>query len=342
MGKTIVSLQALKAVAFICIFAQHSGLIMTGGFGVNLFLALSGFLMYYNYHNKPLSCSFSDGVKFSINKISKLYRLNVITLIFIYCYYFYIINNANHDYIIGLTIKFIIDLTMLEVWIPDTRWSYPLTGAAWYLGVYLFVSTTFPLLIDKIKKVNKPLAFAVIFTILNATLLMILHFQLGARVYSWASYVCPLFRLSEFLAGCFLAKFYFEHKSENNTILYNILSFMSVGVLVYLYSSLGQVHFFVISIADLILKPGIALLMIYLFVIKKDIITNLLSNKLLFLLGDITPIAFLIHEPLITVLSPSIKAMSSPQNYQIYLVIIAFIGTIMLSAIYRRCTESRL
>ena len=339
MNKKIISLQSLKAIAFVCVFAQHSGLIRTGGFGVNLFLTLTGFLMYYNYHEKVLRCSFSDCIKFSANKISKLYLLNVITLILINLYYFFIINNANSDFILGLTIKFIIDLSMLEVWIPDTRWCYPLTGAAWYLGVYFFVCAMFPFLLGKIKKTGTPLAYAALCILLNTVSLILVHHQLAPDVYSWAFYICPLFRLAEFLAGCFLAKFYLEHKKIDNTVLCNILAFTSVGILVYFYTSLGDGHLLVLAVIDFVLKPLIALLMIYLFAIKKDMLTNIFSNKLFYLLGDLTPIAFLIHEPLIIVLKQTAKTISLSQNNQTVLAMIAFIGTIILSVKYRRCTR---
>lgn len=44
-----MSLQGMRALAFIGIFSEHAGLTHLGSWGVSCFLLLSGFLMYYNY-----------------------------------------------------------------------------------------------------------------------------------------------------------------------------------------------------------------------------------------------------------------------------------------------------
>ena len=46
-----MSLQGIRAIAFLGIFLYHCELIETGPWGVSIFLILSGFLMSYNYYN---------------------------------------------------------------------------------------------------------------------------------------------------------------------------------------------------------------------------------------------------------------------------------------------------
>ena len=50
-NQKIDSLQALRAIAFGAIFIHHCGLKFGGGWGVSVFLILSGFLLVYNHRD---------------------------------------------------------------------------------------------------------------------------------------------------------------------------------------------------------------------------------------------------------------------------------------------------
>ena len=73
----IPSIQVVRALAFIGIFMMHCGVGKLGAWGVSILIILSGFLMTYTYYNKDINCSFKDNVKFSINKIKKIYLLHI-------------------------------------------------------------------------------------------------------------------------------------------------------------------------------------------------------------------------------------------------------------------------
>lgn len=82
MNKRMDTLQALRFLACLCIFAHHCYIIEYVYWGVSVFFVLSGFLMAYNYYGRPaLSLSPLASLRFSIGKVGKLYPLHVLALL---------------------------------------------------------------------------------------------------------------------------------------------------------------------------------------------------------------------------------------------------------------------
>ena len=78
----INSLQAIRTLAFLGIFLQHTGLklfSLSGSWGASAFVLLSGFIMTYRYLNsdKIQTYSILNNLRFSFNKIKKLYFLHI-------------------------------------------------------------------------------------------------------------------------------------------------------------------------------------------------------------------------------------------------------------------------
>lgn len=81
-----LSIQALRALAFLGIFLSHAGApnFQWPALGVSIFYVLSGYLMFLQYGDGEISCSLKENIKFSWTKIKKLsvtYYYNV----FCYC-----------------------------------------------------------------------------------------------------------------------------------------------------------------------------------------------------------------------------------------------------------------
>ena len=64
----IKSIQALRACAFLGIFASHLEIFSLGAWGVSIFLVLSGFIMYYAYSNRDLETGFEKNITFAVKK----------------------------------------------------------------------------------------------------------------------------------------------------------------------------------------------------------------------------------------------------------------------------------
>ena len=68
--KRIESLQALRAFSFLGIFLSHAGSpVSWPALGVSVFFVLSGFLMSYTYHDRDMTASVRNNLRFAISKI---------------------------------------------------------------------------------------------------------------------------------------------------------------------------------------------------------------------------------------------------------------------------------
>ena len=79
----ILSIQALRAFAFLGIFLSHAGarILKWPQLGVSIFYVLSGYLMYFQYASKDIGCSIKSNALFSGSKIKKLYPLHIVTML---------------------------------------------------------------------------------------------------------------------------------------------------------------------------------------------------------------------------------------------------------------------
>ena len=78
--KLILSLQGLRAVAFLSVVLSHCGAPWLGPWAIAVFVALSGFLMVCNYYDRPRTApGLRSAIDFSFNKTRKLYPLHLIS-----------------------------------------------------------------------------------------------------------------------------------------------------------------------------------------------------------------------------------------------------------------------
>ena len=77
----IKSLQGLRALGMLGIFAFHSGLLLKGTFPVTFFFILSGFVLYYSYNSKIDKFNLKENIKWIKYRMIKLYPIHIITFI---------------------------------------------------------------------------------------------------------------------------------------------------------------------------------------------------------------------------------------------------------------------
>lgn len=135
----IYSLQALRGIAFLGVFGCHVGFIDLGAWGVSVFFILSGFVMYYKYNDKELKCGILKNLLFSIRKIRKLYFLHIITMIFALLIDKFSIR------------EIVLNILLVQTWVPDTRVAFSLNSVAWYLSVSFFLYFLFPYILCYIR-----------------------------------------------------------------------------------------------------------------------------------------------------------------------------------------------
>lgn len=148
----IESLQTVRALAFLGIFASHCGVTKLGNWGVSVFFILSGFLMVYSYYNKPLNTSFKSCLAFSLKKIKKLYPLHILMMLTALVF---VAHSLILDYSVKRVILYlgqtVLNVLLLQTWVPSESVYFSLNGVAWYLSVCLFIYACFPPILKRVR-----------------------------------------------------------------------------------------------------------------------------------------------------------------------------------------------
>ena len=319
----IYSLQVIRAFAFLGIFLSHSGVTAFsagGSWGVSVFFILSGFLMFYSYNgtNRIKSHSIKYSIIFGVNKIKKLYYLHIATMLLampwlVKAYMDY----QDNDKILTPIIKTVLNIFLLQSWIPSIGVYFSLNGVAWYLSVSLFLYIMFPYILHQMEKYKgKKTAIKLIIVLLFLQCIMaffsyyirmnLIH---NIEVTRWFIYIFPISRLEDFLIGCNLG--YIFKNSQN--LLYsnnnNFYTFFEFGVITII---IIQMAVFVMMVAipakidptntspnwwgTTVLWTITSCALIYLFAIQNGKISNMLTNKIFVYLGNISANTFLIHQ----------------------------------------------
>lgn len=188
----ILPLQTLRGIFVILIFLSHFKINGTpvfpigGDMGVAFFFMLSGLVLRLNHIGKRL-----DYCQFLRKRIVKIYPLHVVCL-------------AAACLIgwqgIG---PFVLDLSLVQSWIPDNKVYFSLNSVAWYLSTLLFLYLLFPLfnrVLDlKIRKQAIILYFLLLFIYL--ALLPLIHVNMA----NYWVYVFPPSRIFDMVGGMLLA-----------------------------------------------------------------------------------------------------------------------------------------
>ena len=153
--KRIESLQIVRALACIGIFASHSEIKWLEGFGpwgVSIFLVLSGFLMVYNHldDNENTNYSILNAIKYGLSKIKKLYPLYVISMTFMVPF---LLVGADRFSIAHASLIWVLNLGLIQEWVPLSFRSPNAPG--WFLDAILLSYIVFPLVMKKIGGVHK-------------------------------------------------------------------------------------------------------------------------------------------------------------------------------------------
>ncbi len=300
----IESLEGLRVLAFLGIFISHIGLYDWGAWGVSIFLVLSGFLMVYNYYDNDLPDDVKGCLMCAVNRVKKLYPLHIVTMIAA------IVVQSLHGIIFYSIYRSIIDagivglhLCLLQSWIPRSGVYFSLNSVSWFLGVSLFCYFMFPYICKRIKKYDsgKEAIIAVIFTFVAQIILAygstFIHVPeaVSKDFTKWFTYVCPLFRLGDFIIGCNLGFIFLSRKTEVKSLHSSTWTLMELSVLILGLSipndRLYDLGFGWIAVSIVYLPVSAALVL--LFSLKLGFFTKI--SSVLKYVGSLTPYAFLIH-----------------------------------------------
>lgn len=217
----IQTLQALRAIAFLMVFASHCAFVegpsggallnYAGAAGVSVFLVLTGFLEYVNGHGRPLPSGVKGAVGRVLVKVRRFYPLHVVTLLAALPFLALAVVRGGSALLALVELAF--NASLLQSWVPDEGVYFSLNSVSWYLSTYLFLALISPYVVAAVRKLHwlgspRPSVgtLAVLFAVELAWGLAVS----ALPVSHWIVYVFPPVRIFELIAGAIAGRLYVE------------------------------------------------------------------------------------------------------------------------------------
>lgn len=318
----ILSLQPLRAFAFLGVLLAHGEIIYLGNWGVSVFFVLSGFLFVYNYYDREMPFTLKNSIIFALKRIKKLYPLYICTLIALFP-----LSGYMHRSLCVNIKEFAIHFFLMQSLFNDIEMISRFNGSAWYLSSSMFIYLCIPFIVYRIKKYNNN-GQPILVCIIGIALQIIF-----ATVGFFDAYRFPMSRLVDVLVGCNLGYFFVKRNGEKEKNEKKKYTLYEAGAIMATFISAGI--FFENSInAFWVLLPSTSSL-VYLFAMQKGYISKILTNKVFIYLGDISQYGFLIHLVILRYMIVFGKHVLHVELDKWILFVGCFILTILCSEIWK-------
>lgn len=347
---TIKSLQALRGLAFLGIFLQHSGGWMYGfawsELGVATFFILSGFLLTLRNDNVQSFSPIKNFI-FMIKKIVKIYPLHILTMLCaMYIERLQMLEYATVEAINAFQKQeLIVNVLLIQTWYKKGILDHSFNAVAWYLSVTVFLYFMFPA-INKILKKCKELPLILVCILLLAAEVFVFYgrisnYGVDDSIYMWIMYTCPVTRLLDFFAGCVIGKIYANHKDFNLSYkqwtFIEVITIVATAVVYYFYrlehvTVLTQAIF---NYTTLFIPLGI--LWVYAFAVNNGFLTKIFSGEAMISLGNISMQTYLIHYIIVIATNYYVSShfIDVTDRSRTRLIFMEFILTIFISVVYK-------
>ena len=340
MKQRLLSIQVIRALAFILIFLSHAEVIATGPIGVSLFLVISGFCMTYAYldrEDKIPRATLKSGLKFAAGKVRKLYPLHIVTLLAVAAMVFggLILHKAALKEFAEQGAYFVANALLLQSWIPLRDGYFSFNAVSWYLSTTAFAYFLFPWVFRPIqsKKKRSIVILAAVTLGLMAGISVVLG--IGQNLFGWSdaflkwvTYIFPLYRAGDFIIGLVAGYVFVTLRRQPGKALSTVaelvlIAVMTVQVILYV----GGLHATNWMLTLFWLPTSV--LFVFFFAYGNGILSSLLSKcRPLVWLGNISGEAFLIHQI-------SIKAVEAVSSNKVIVTFGAFALTLVCTVIWR-------
>ncbi|WP_026662077.1 acyltransferase family protein [Butyrivibrio proteoclasticus] len=358
--KSIISIQVLRATAFLFIFASHS-LVADDSFsrwGVAVFFILSGFLNALHDYDKDLKCDFKSSLLYAVKKIKKIYGLHlVMTLVALALW---IVSNID-DYRANMTSSVIVTMLKLLTNILLISDLLPSSGTiglvfseynivTWYLSASLVFYILTPIIIELTKKIDKVFTASVLLWLSTIVIDLAFINVLGISRSFWYIYECPLFRISDYIIGIQMGYWIATHKSLGKTgdafngriwHLILVLGTVSSMLLLYIACGLDENYRWLMNSGFYFTIPAV-LTIIALTALDGKFSDEIYKSRILkcfVFIGNISAYAYLIHVPVINLIHGVYKRVGDV-NVIIWGVI-SFVVTMAFSALVSKMMGSK-
>lgn len=321
---------------------------MLGPYGVSVFFVLSGFLMYYNYSDRPVPCSPLKNISFAFKRIKRLLPLHLIMMLASVPWAIMAMApNTPIGTYITQALQFLCCTFLVQTWVPLISYNFAFNAVSWFLATCLFMYAVFPLYL---KIMNKRRDVKASLLRILATVFVMFCICYGLRFLNWrqpyynefiewVTYTCPLFRVGDFIIGCELACLFRNDKLNINKWVMTLLeaaALASIWLVRKIYIQ-GEGLFASVFFKYSMLFLPFACLLVYVFAKNKGFISKLLTNRVVIFIADLSGYAFLIHQLVIRYTKkffPAPQGMSQDAYFAIVFCI-SFTITILLSMLYK-------
>lgn len=338
------SLQGLRTVAFLAIFISHSGLGnfgALGAWGVSVFFALSGFVMFYSYCGR--STELRAGIAFAYGKIKRLYGLHIVTMAAAALYSYFIYGEGIRKILTDM----LLHAALIQVWIPNGTYYSTLNGLAWYLAVCAFLYAVFPLILKRLRSASRKstaISLVVLVALQAAVSAVACFFGIESKSgwfsMQWITYYCPLARLIDFAAGCCLGKLFVtaEKKALSGISVEILQTAVLGGIVLSCFAYAKKVPFLGSEfIKYTLLFTPTTLPLIWLTARETGWLSKALAVKAAVRFADLTPYTFLIHGVAIKYCRTGLRMLSLGNVYAVAAV--AFVISVAAAAVWKILSE---
>lgn len=305
----IRSLQGMRAILFLGVLSFHCGIGSQGAWCVSVFFVLSGFVYSYHYllNNVNLKTNFKSRVEFAFSKIMKLYPMHCVMLIA--KIFLMIIKGAGISYIISVYETLIPNVLLIQSWYPDSRYYFSHNGATWYLSTTLFLYFMFPIILERLRKFGSKKVLCCLGSVIVIQLSVALYLMytphplhIGNNFRKWVTYICPIYRLGDFIIGCCLGYFYIYRKETKGNPVWGTVkecgAFMIGIIQIFIYTLLQSDAKWESVRYSILFIPS-SMLIVYFLAENNGGVSWLLSRKWIVKLGELSAGMYITHQVII-------------------------------------------
>jgi peptidoglycan/LPS O-acetylase OafA/YrhL len=293
------------------------GVFAEGYLGVSFFFILSGFILAYNYKTKFLTNKVTLK-QFWVARFARIYPLHFIT--FLLSIPLCLSDFARDAF--TTSISFVANIFLLHSFIPVRDVYFSFNATSWSISDEMFFYLVFPLLILTLYRKPKNIQWS--WLLLLA--IPLLSFVIDESWYQSLFYINPIFRVMDFFIGILLFEMY-ERRYFAVTRFASVIEISAIllfAVFFLYHDQISQVYrysfYYWIPMS----------VIIYVFAYRKGILSKILSNDKLVLLGEISFGFYLLHQLVIRYFEELRKYVKIPLG-DYTLMVVLFVITLVLS-----------
>ncbi|TBL62447.1 acyltransferase family protein [Hafnia paralvei] len=332
----IQSLTSLRFFAAFGVFLHHLGILnqskipmvqefakyfFNGYTGVTFFYVLSGFIINYSFKRHIEGGRF-DYKDFIVFRVCRLFPVHLLALFIVLSIFGYFINFYAVDKLALLS-----NIFLVNSFIPDTAYYFSFNPVSWSISCELFFYIAFCFLVRF--STHKLLLLLLVIQVFNVYYLFNPPEFVSGH---WIFYVNPLFRVCDFIIGMLLCRFFLQTNFSPSKKLGSAMEILSLFfVALTMYISTNYIEDMNIRYDFLFIPCMTFLVMAFSF--NSGVVSKLLSNKILILLGEASFSFYMLHWMVIAKLTEVMNPSANNVKELLIYITIAFCISLVSSIV---------